>query len=155
VKIALPGLCRKLAVAILLAAVFFVGHAQAQITDAATTNYSTKVTTGLTYQLVLPAVGLPPATRRSLTIQNNQTSGTDLCYIIIGSTIGGVAMVAGTTTTSTAITINSISMTMAQASIVLNTASNASYTRFFPILPSDAVYGTCTTTGDSIYVDYQ
>jgi hypothetical protein len=135
--------------AILAATLSFPTQVQAQ-TPAASTNGSTKITAGLTYQQLLPILAAPPALRRSITIQNNQTSGTDVCYIIFGSNL---AITAGTTTTSSSFTINGISVTAAQASIAL--APQASWTRYFPEIPSDAIYGTCTTTGDSIYVDTQ
>lgn len=99
-----------------------------------------KITTGLTYQVIAPAAG-----RRSLTIQNNNAS--DSCNIIVGGPW------AAADTTSTARTINGVSLTGAQASIVL--AAGVAYTRYYPIVPSDVILGTCTTTGDSIYVDIQ
>jgi hypothetical protein len=128
----------------------------------ATINGSAKITTGLTYQTLLSSIqgatpnsgasgaaGLSQTTQRqSLTIENNNVSGTDTCYIIIGSTWG---VVPGTTTTSSTSTFAGGTVTAAQASITL--AVGASYTRYWPYVPPDAVYGTCTTNGDSIYVD--
>lgn len=125
--------------------------AQAQVTDAATTNGSVKITTGLTYQTMLAALGSPPAIRRSLTIQNNQASGTDVCYLIIGASAATV--IPGTTTTSSNVTVAGQTITAAQASIVLSPGQ--AFTRYFPYVPSDIIYGTCATTGESLYVDTQ
>ena len=119
--------------------------ARAQGGPLPTLNGSVKVATGLTYQLILAG----SAIRNSLTIQNNQASGTDVCYIVIGTN----QIVAGTTATSTNITIAGTTITAANASIVLT--QGQSYTRYFPHIPSDAIYGTCTTSGDFIYVDTQ
>ena len=100
-----------------------------------------KITTGLTFQVLLAAV----STRLSITIQNNNAA--DACNIIVGGPW------AAADTTSTARTINGISLTGAQASIAL--AAGQSYTRYYPLVPNDQILGTCTTTGDSIYVDTQ
>jgi hypothetical protein len=113
-----------------------------------TNNTSVKITTGLTYQQILPAVPVNSGARRSVTIQNNQTS-TDNCFLVIGTN----QIVPATTTTATAITINGVSVTAAQASIVLGPGT--AYQRYFPYVPSDIIYGTCATTGDSMYVDTQ
>jgi hypothetical protein len=104
-----------------------------------------KITTGLTFQQLLPAVPVNSLARRSLTIENN--NATDSCNIIIGG-----PWAAGDTT-STARTINSVSLTGAQASILLLAAG--SYTRYYPYTPGDIILGTCTSTGDSLYVDTQ
>lgn len=114
-----------------------------QTNTATTTPAPAKIAAGLTYQVLLPSV--QSNQRHSLTIQNN--NATDNCEIIVGGpwAVGD--------TTSTARTINSVSITGAQAAIVL-TPSQA-YTRFYPYIPSDQILGTCTTTGDSIYVDTQ
>jgi hypothetical protein len=131
----------------------FVGHANAQATirgeanaTLPTTNSSVKVATGLTYQTILTA----SRTRHSLTIQNNNVGGTDTCYILFGT---GLAITSGSTTTSSNITVAGATVTAAQASIIL--AVGASYTRYFPDIPPEAIFGTCTTTADSIYVDVQ
>jgi hypothetical protein len=118
------------------------GSSQAQ-----TKNGSVAITTGLTYQLLLAA----STSRNSLTIENNQASGTDVCYLLFGS---NVTVVAGTTTTSsTSIISGSASITAANASIVLSVGQ--AYTRYYPFVPSEAIYVTCTTTGDLIYADTQ
>lgn len=108
-----------------------------------TTNQSVKITTGLTYQTVLAA----SVTRHSLTIENNNSS--DTCYLIVGTT----QITSGTTTTSSNITIAGATVTVAQASITLG--ANGSYTRYYPFVPSDTIYATCASTGDSLYVDTQ
>ena len=121
----LPGLAAA------LAAVFFSSCDQgtAQITNAVTTNSSVTIATGNTYQVVLPTVGVPPAIRRSLTIQNNQVTA-DNCWIFFGT---------GTATKATSILL----------------PPGQAYTRYYPYIPSDAIQATCATTGDSLYVDVQ
>ena len=112
---------------VLTGALFFVPQALAQ-TNLATINNSTTITTGGTFQTVLPALGTG-AVRRSITIQNNNT-GTDNCWVFLGS---------GAATTARSILL----------------ASGGSYQRYYPYVPSDAVQMTCTTTGDSVYIDTQ
>ena len=112
---------------VLTGALFFVPQALAQ-TNLATINNSTTITLGGTFQTVLPALGTG-AVRRSITIQNNNT-GTDNCWVFLGS---------GAATTARSILL----------------ASGGSYQRYYPYVPSDAVQMTCTTTGDSVYIDTQ
>jgi hypothetical protein len=104
--------------------------AVAQSTPAATINGSVVITTETALQKLLAALGAPPAARRSLTIQNNQTT-TDNCWIFIGPTASATK---GT----------SILLPPAQA-----------YTRYFPYVPSDNIAATCATTSDTLYVDTQ
>ncbi len=104
--------------------------AAAQSTTAATINGSVVIATGNTFQQILPALGAPPAARRSLTIQNNQTT-TDNCWIFVGPTASATK---GT----------SILLPPAQA-----------YTRYFPYVPSDNIAGTCASSSDTLYVDTQ
>lgn len=99
------------------------------------------ITTGLTYQVVVVASGQ----RLSLTVQNNNS--TDSCWLILGG-----PFVAGDTT-ATSRTVNGASLTALKASILL--LPGASYTRYAPYIPGDAVLGTCTSTNDSIYADTQ
>jgi hypothetical protein len=94
-----------------------------------TVNAATTITTGNTFQQILPAVA-PTARRQSLTIQNNNTS--DSCWIYIG---------AGTPTEG--------------KSIILDTTHGTSYTRFYPYVPADAIQATCASSSDTIYVDTQ
>ncbi len=144
-------LATAVAASLFAAAAFSVAQAQ---TNAATIPLPVKITTGGTFQLILPAIGAPPAMRRLLIIENNNVSAAsfsaDLCYIIVG---GAGQVVAGTTTLSTNITINGVTLTAAQASSVYS--AGGSYNRTWPLVPSDAVYGTCATTGDSLYVETQ
>ena len=98
-----------------LTAMALVTPAAAQITNAPTVNSSITITAGNTFQTVFPAIGSPPAIRRSVTIQNNNAS--DSCWIFVGS---GAATKA-----------NSILLTSGQA-----------YTRYYPYVPSDAIQGT-------------
>ena len=129
------------------------GAAEVQVVpqDVTTLNLSQTITTGLTYQTLVPAASLStgnfmPA-RRSLTIQNNNSS--DACELIVGTN----QITSGTTTTTTNITINGKTVTAAQASIALS--AGGSYQRYAPFVPADAIYGTCATTGDSLYIDVQ
>jgi hypothetical protein len=109
-----------------LALALFVSEALAQ-SVLPTTNGSVTITNGNAFQTVLTsAIGGP---RRSLTIQNNNTNG-DNCWVFVG---GGTAA-KGT-------------------SILL--AQGASYTRYYPYIPSDAIQATCATTSDTLYVDTQ
>ena len=103
---------------------------------AVTTNGSVVITTGSIFQTVLAAVTVNPVNpiRHSLTIQNNNTTSTDNCWITFGTGI-----TAGTATKA--------------KSIIL--APGQAYTRYWPYIPSDEIEGTCTTTGNSLYVDTQ
>ncbi len=92
---------------------------------AATTNRSVTITTGNTFQQVLAA-----GSRRSLTIENNNTNS-DNCWI----TVDGGA-----------------SPTKATAQIL---SPGGAYFRSFPYIPNGAIQATCVTTGDSLYVDFQ
>lgn len=97
----------------------------AQTTPAATTNASAVIATGNTFQTLLPA----NQGRRSLTVENNNVNG-DSCWITVD---GGTPSKA--------------------AAILL--LPGGSYTRYFPYIPPAAIQGTCATTSDTIYVDYQ
>lgn len=101
--------------------------AQAISTPAVTTNISVVITAGNTFQQVMAAL-VPPAQRRSLTIQNN--NATDNCWVYIG---------AGSATKGTAILL----------------LPGGSYTRYFPYVPADVIQATCATTSDTLYVDTQ
>lgn len=102
-------------------------RAQSTSTPAVTTNVSIVITAGNTFQQLLAAL-VPPAQRRSLTIQNNNAA--DNCWIFVG---------AGTAT--------------AEISILL--LPGGSYTRYFPYVPSDVIQATCATTSSTIYADIQ
>lgn len=103
-----------------------VAPAAAQ-TVAATTNGSIVIATGNTFQTALAAI-TNTNQRRSLTIQNNNV--TDSCWLFIGG---------GSATKGTSILL----------------ASGASYTRYYPYVPNDAIQATCATTADTLYVDTQ
>ena len=140
-------------------------HVMGQAQYRASINNSKAIALGLTYQTLLSSVqgatpnsgasgaaGLSQTTQRqSLEIENNNVSGTDTCYIIIGSTFTLPATV--TTSSTVTSTLSGATLTAAQASITL--AVNGSYTRYWPYVPPDQIIGTCTTTGDSIYIDVQ
>lgn len=116
-------------IALALAAILAAGGAKAQSINALTTNGSVTITTGNTFQTVLAALGAPPAIRRSLTIENNNTNG-DNCWVFVGS---------GSATEGTAILLT----------------KGGSYQRYYPYVPSDAIQATCATTSDTLYVDTQ
>lgn len=98
-------------------------------TPAVTTNSAVTITTGNTFQTILA----PASSRRSITIQNNNTS-TDSCWIEFGSGV----------TAANATKAKSIELLQGQA-----------YTRYYPYLPLDEIEGTCTNNSDTIYVDTQ
>jgi hypothetical protein len=94
-----------------------------------TNNNSVAITTGGTFQQLLSAVPTNSSARKSLLIQNNNTAATN-CFVFIGS---------GTATLGTSILL----------------LQGISYQRYFPLVPSDVIQGTCATTGNTLYVDYQ
>lgn len=150
-----------------------VAHAQSPnnlTVQGAATNRSSVlapavITTGLTYQLLLPGIApTNPASavqRGALIIQNNTVSAgafsTDLCYVLIATPAIASQIVAGTTTTSTNITanVNGVSKTLTAAQWSSVYSGGGSYNRLWPYTPSDPVYGTCATASDSIYVETQ
>ncbi len=69
-----------------------------------------------------------PANRRSLTIENNNTNS-DNCWITVTGS------------------------TDAKATAIL-LQPGGSYTRYFPYVPNGDIRATCTTTSDTLYVDY-
>lgn len=125
---------------------FLIGFALAYLAPAhaqtpkANIPASISITTGLTYQAVLAA-----GAKFSMTIENNNSL--DSCWIIIGA-----PFVAGDTT-ATSRTVAGASITALKASILL--LPGASYFRSAPYIPSDPIIATCTSTGDSLYVDTQ
>lgn len=96
--------------------------------DRSTINASVVITTGNTFQTILASIIGTINYKASLTIENNNTS--DSCWIYIGS---------GTPTKGTSILL----------------VAGGSYTRYWPFVPSDAIQATCTTSADTLYVDYQ
>lgn len=111
--------------------VLSVAGALAQTTVAATTNSSAVIATGNTFQTVLTAI-TQNNQRRSLTIQNNNTTSTDNCWIKVGGTLG--AATKGT-------------------SILLT--PGAAYTRYTPYIPADDIHATCVTSSNTVYIDIQ
>lgn len=118
--------------AIGLMAMSGIAMAQSASIVAATQSAYGTIAAGGTFQ-AMPgnlAIGVhTAAARRSLTVQNNNTT-TDNCYLYIGT---------GTATTAKSILL----------------APGQGYTRYYPYVPSDPLQITCTTTGNSFYADYQ
>ena len=117
---------KKILVGLFLLA--FAGSAFAQTSPALTYRTPTSITTGGTFQAILAA-----GTKRSLTIQNNNTT-TDNCWLDFGSGV----------TASNASAANGILLTPGQA-----------YTRYYPYVPNNEIEATCTTTGNTLRVDVQ
>lgn len=119
------------------------------------------IATGLTYQLLLPAISPSDAAstgvRRALFIENNLgNTSTDLCYILIATPQIASQITAATTTSSNLTGIVSGASVTATAAKWSQTYSvGGAYNRTWPYVPSDAIYGTCTTMGDVIYVETQ
>lgn len=95
-----------------------------------TVNSSVVITTGNTFQTVLAAIAIRSNARRSLTIQNNNTT-TDNCWLYLG-------LLASAT----------------EAKSILLQPGQA-YQRYYPYVPADAVNVTCASTSDTVYVDNQ
>jgi hypothetical protein len=96
--------------------------------NRSTVNSSVTITTGNTFQPVLPSVLGTSTQRQSLTVQNNNTT-TDSCWLFLGATA---------------------SATKATSIILLQ---GQAYTRYFPYVPSDAIQVTCASTSDTVYVE--
>src|SRR6516225_1950238 len=119
-------------------------YANAQSSPAQTFNRSVSITTGSTFQQLVPS-GIAI---NSVTIQNNNTTTTENCWIDVSGLVA-----AGNTLGTTVTSLNG-STTAAKASILLT--SSSSYSRFTGhLLSSQGITGTCTSSGDSIYVDTQ
>lgn len=98
------------------------------------------IVAGNTFQTILPA----SAGRRSLTVQNN--NGTDSCWLDFGqSTALTLGIPSGTSLTAAA-------ATKAGAILLL---AGGSYSRYYPYTPSDELQATCTTTADTMRVEFQ
>lgn len=127
--------------ALVLALLSLTAPACAQESSPAkTTPLSGLITTGNTFQVLSAA-----ATRRSLTIQNN--NATDSCQLLVGG-----PWQAGDTTATTR-SVNGASIAAAKAALVLSAGTQ--YGRYFPFVPNDQILITCATTGDSYYADVQ
>lgn len=97
-----------------------------------------------------PPISPAPATGGGCTTAPtvNLVSALDACWIEIS---GAVAV---GNTLSTAVTIPGQTASTAQAvSILINSSQH--YDRYSPHGPTGPIVGTCTTTGDSLYVDWQ
>jgi hypothetical protein len=103
---------------------------QGDAQNRSTVNASVTITAGTTFQTVLASNLGTTTQRQSLEIQNNNSAGTDYCWVHIGT---------GTPTTA-----NSIALAVGQ-----------SYTRYWPLVPSDAIQATCANTSDTLYISYQ
>lgn len=105
-----------------------------------TVNNSVTIATGNTFQNVLAA---NPSTeknkRKSLTIENNNTTSTDNCWIAFGTRANGTPITAGVATKGESILL----------------APGQAYTRYYPYIPSDLIVGTCVTSSNTLYVDVQ
>jgi hypothetical protein len=97
-------------------------------TNRATLNTATTITTGNTFQQILPSILGTSTQRQALTIENNNAS--DNCWLFIGS---------GTATKAISILL----------------LPGGSYTRYWPYVPSDALQATCASNSDTLYVDNQ
>lgn len=102
-------------------------------TQKTTFKHPVAITTGNTFQTILPSNG-----RNSLTIQNN--NATDSCWIDFGvNDVTGAPTTAGTATKANSILL----------------LAGGSLSRYWPIVPTDEIEGTCATTGDTLRVEYQ
>jgi hypothetical protein len=107
-------------------------------------NETIVITTGNTYQQI--SGGTQPM--QSLTIQNNNTTPADNCWIEISGIV-----TAGMTVASSVTTAGQVTTTAEKASILLT--PGMFYQRYWPGIPTGPITATCVTTGDSIYVDWQ
>lgn len=123
---------KRLLAVLAVASTLLPASAFAQVTPAATTNLSSTIVTGNTFQGItgLALLGSPPAGRRSVTIQNNNTNA-DNCWLFIGATANA-----------------------SKATAILLTPGG-SYQRYSPYIPSDNFSITCTSTNDTFYADTQ
>lgn len=126
----------------ILALALFTGSAFAQTAvsgkpiNRSTVNDSVTITTGNTFQQVLPSNFGTTVQRQALTLENNNAS--DSCWIAFG-TVSGTAITAA-------------NATKAESILLL---AGGSYTRYWPFVPSDAFVATCATSSDTLYLDVQ
>lgn len=125
---------------------------QGSAVDITPQNHSVTITTGNTFQTVLTATTLVPggqtsSPRRTLKIQNNNTN-TDNCFI---DDTGLVK--AGNTTSTNVTTVDSNTITAAQASDLLSPGGSEYYS--WPIVPNGVIVATCAGNGDSIKISIQ
>jgi len=107
-------------------------------------NASVTITTGLTYQVLWA----PKSNYNSVTFENNNLTTTDTCYVDLTGLVQ-----PGNTTATSVVTPFGVTLTAAQASIQM--VPGGSYGRYYPKLPSNQIVVTCTTSGDSLYADFQ
>lgn len=107
------------------------------VINRSTVNSSKVITTGNTFQTILPSILGTTTQRQSLTIENNNAS--DGCWITFGVLANGTKITVGNA---------------AVASSILLLAGEA-YTRYWPYVPSDEFEATCATSSDTLYVDTQ
>ncbi len=105
--------------------------------NRSTLNSSVAIANSGVFQQLLAATTVSNTIRQSLTIENNSTSPTMQCWIFLGPMS---AVVAG-----------GVSAVISNSILLLQ---GGSYTRYWPIVPNDAVQGTCQT-GGTLYVDTQ
>ena len=108
------------------------------------TNSSVTIITGNTFQVLRPAT----QNYNSLTIQNNNMSTTDNCFVDVTGLVQ-----PGNTTATSVVTVGGVTLTAAQASVAL--VPGGSYQRYYPKLPRNQIVVTCATGGDSVYADVQ
>lgn len=121
---------RKLILASLLALLASPSLAEPPKTGP-TNKRSAIIATGNTFQTIMSAMG-DNESRNSLTIQNNNTTSTDNCWIVVGGALGSAT----------------------KGTAILLTPGQA-YTRYYPFVPSDAIHATCVTSTNTIYADTQ
>jgi hypothetical protein len=127
--------------------VLFVSCAKSQQpSQKPTANMSIKITTGGTFQQVAPL----KQSMQSLTIQNNNPmAGAEMCYLDVSGAIPLGALLGGT-----ANGVGSPAPATWQGATIL-LPPGASYTRYYPYIPQGPIVATCTTTNDTLYVDWQ
>ena len=121
---------RLSAALLILLGLMALASAQSRPTTRATLNVAVTIATGNTFQSILTAVASGGNARQSVTIQNNNTNN-DSCWLFIGPTASATK----------------------GASILL--APGGSYQRYYPYVPSDNIAATCTTSNDTLYLDWQ
>lgn len=120
----------RILAAVVLLALWLTSPLAAQ-TVAQTTRVPTSITTGNTFQTILPAV-TSNNQRKSLEIQNN--NATDNCWIDFG-----IGVTAGNASKANAYLLQ----------------PGWALTRYTPYIPADEIEATCATTADTLRVDFQ
>ena len=128
----------------LLAFLFAAPVYAQQASQLSTLNQSIAVATGGTYQTVSSGT----TAMASLTVQNNNYTSSDYCFIEISGLV-----TSGMTTASAVTPQGKAATTAVKVSITL--APGQGYARYYPHLPKGPIVATCATTGDTLYVDWQ